>query len=233
VKTKLLIDAMRRDGNGTRYVPMDISQVALEEAAQHLGNYYPWLAIEGLVGDFFTDLGKVPRRGRRLVTFLGSTIGNFPRDVRSRFLEEVRQMLEPGDALLLGVDLVKDVATLLAAYDDAAGVTAEFNKNILHVLNRNLGADFPVDDFVYVARWNPESECVDMGLRATRALTVHLPTLAMTVEFAAGEEVHDEVSCKFRRETIQAELAEAGLEMFAWYRDPEELFAMALAGPAD
>ncbi len=228
VKTKLLIDALQATGSGTRYVPMDISEEALTEAAQHLGYYYPWLAIDGLVGDFFTDLGKVPREGRRLVTFLGSTIGNFPTDVRITFLRAVAAMLEPGDGFLLGLDLVKDIDTLLAAYDDSAGITAAFNKNILHVVNRELDADFPLDDFDYSAAWNAESECIDMGLVARRDLVVTIGALAMRVEFAAGELLHNEVSCKFRRETIAAQLEAAGLQITDWWSDDQQRFAMAM-----
>ena len=231
VKTKLLIDALHATGSGTRYVPMDISEEALTEAAHHLANYYPWLAIEGLVGDFFTDLEKVPRHGRRLVTFLGSTIGNFPTDVRIRFLRAVAAMLAPGDGLLLGLDLVKNVETLLAAYDDSAGVTEAFNKNILHVVNRELDADFPVDDFAYSATWDAEAECVTMGLVAQHDLVVTIGALSMRVEFEAGELLHNEVSCKFRRETIATQLEAAGLAITDWWSDDQQRFAMAMARP--
>lgn len=228
VKTKLLIDAMQATESGTRYVPIDISEEALAEAAKALCNYYPWLAIDGLVGDFFTDLARVPRHGRRLVTFLGSTIGNFPADVRIQFMRAVADMMEPGDGFLLGLDLVKDVDTLLAAYDDSAGVTAQFNKNILHVINRRLDAGFPVDDFTYSARWDPVTECVSMGLVANRDMLVPIRDLDMEVEFVAGEFLHNEVSCKFRRETIAEELDAAGLEISHWWTDPQERFAMAM-----
>lgn len=228
VKTKLLIDAMRATGSGTRYVPIDISEEALSEAARALCNYYPWLAIDGLVGDFFTDLGDVPRNGRRLVTFLGSTIGNFPTDVRIRFLRAVATMMRPGDGFLLGIDLVKDIDTMLAAYDDSAGVTEAFNKNILHVVNRQLDADFAVDDFEYSAEWDHESECVSMGLVATRDMVVSIRSLDMEVEFRAGELLHNEVSCKFRRETISEQLAAAGLRISRWWTDPQDRFAMAM-----
>lgn len=232
VKTKLLIDAMRRAGTGATYVPIDISEGALKEAARHLCTYYPWLAIEGLVGDFFSDLDLVPRRGRRLVTFLGSTIGNFDLETRLRFFGAIRRVLERGDGLLLGVDLVKSIPTLIAAYDDSAGVTAEFNKNMLHVLNDELGADFPIDDFEYFARWNPHFECVDMGLRATRSMVVRIASLDLTIAFEAGEELHNEVSCKFRFETIGRELASAGLNIVGWHTDARNRFAVALASPS-
>lgn len=228
VKTKLLIDALRATGSGTRYVPMDISAEALTEAAHHLANYYPWLAIDGLVGDFFTDLEKVPRAGRRLVTLFGSTIGNFPTDVRIRFLEAVAAMLEPGDGFLLGIDLVKDLDTLLAAYDDSAGVTAAFNKNILRVVNRELEADFPIDEFDYTAMWDPDSECVTMGLVARKDLVVTIGAVDLQVEFRRGEFLRDVVSCKFRRETFAAQLATAGLHITNWWTDPDGRCAMVM-----
>ena len=228
VKTKLLIDAMRAAGSGTRYVPMDISEEALYEAAQALGNYYPWLAIDGLVGNFFTDLEKIPRTGTRLVTFLGSTIGNFPTEVRIRFLKAVAGMLEPEDGFLLGLDLVKSPESLLAAYDDSAGVTAAFNKNILRVVNRELDADFDIDAFDYSATWDETTECVSMGLVAQCDMVVTIGDLGMKIEFEAGELLHNEVSCKFRRGTIAEQLATAGLEISRWWTDPEERFAVAM-----
>jgi L-histidine N-alpha-methyltransferase len=208
---------------------MDISEEALSEAAMALCNYYPWLAIDGLVGDFFTDLSKVPRTGVRLITFLGSTIGNFPTDVRIQFMRAVAAMMEPGDGFLLGIDLVKDIDTLIAAYDDSAGVTAAFNSNILHVVNRELDADFPVGEFEYSAVWDPNLECISMGLVATRDMVVTIKKLDMEVEFHEGELLHNEVSCKFRRETIAEQLEAAGLRITHWWTDPQDRFAMAMA----
>ncbi|MFQ5555356.1 MAG: L-histidine N(alpha)-methyltransferase [Acidimicrobiia bacterium] len=232
VKTKVLIDAMRRIGEGTRYVPMDISEDALREAAQALCNYYPWLAVDGLVGDFFTDLDRVPRHGTRLVTFFGSTIGNFDLETRLRFLSAVTGMLHRGDALLLGVDLLKDPEILVAAYDDSAGVTAEFNKNILQVVNRELGAAFDVDTFDYFARWSAEWERIEMGLRARRHMVVEVPGAGITAEFLEGEELHNEISCKFRKHTIGRELTATGLDTIGWFTDPQERFALVLATPS-
>ena len=229
VKTKLLIDAMHRCGSGTRYVPIDISENALWEAARHLCTYYPWLAIDGLVGDYFADLHRVPRHGRRLVTFLGSTVGNFEEAERKDFLGAIATMLERGDGFLIGLDLVKSEERLLAAYDDAAGVTAEFNRNMLHVVNRELGADFEPDAFDYVAVWNAERACVEMGLRASRPMRVAIHRLDLVVEFAEGEMLHNEVSCKFTRATARDELEGAGLTLDGWFTDPRERFALALA----
>ena len=232
VKTKLLIDAMQRAGSGSRYVPIDISEDALWGAAQHLCTYYPWLAIDGLVGDYFSDLDKVPRRGRRLMTFLGSTIGNYEEAERKEFLAALGDMLAPGDALLLGVDLVKAEEWLIAAYNDAAGVTAEFNRNMLHVLNRELDADFRVDDFDYAVEWNEPRACVEMGLRATRPMTVNLARIGLQITFVEGELLHNEVSCKFTRTTAADELSTAGMALDGWYTDRLHRFALALARPA-
>jgi L-histidine N-alpha-methyltransferase len=231
VKTKLLIDAMRRIGSGQTYIPIDISEDAVWEAARHLCTYYPWLRIDGLVGDYFSDLQNVPRRGRRLVAFLGSTIGNYEEAGRKAFLVELSNMLDPGDALLLGLDLVKAERPLLAAYNDAAGVTAEFNRNILHVLNHELNADFEPSEFDYTCAWNESRACIEMGLTATRAMTVRLETLDLEIEFHAGEILHNEVSYKFTRGTATAELGAAGLALEGWYTDRLDRFAVALARP--
>lgn len=229
VKTKLLIDAMRRGGSGQTYIPIDISEDAVWEAARHLCTYYPWLTIDGLVGDYFSDLPMVPRHGQRLVAFLGSTIGNYDESERKDFLGELSDMLLPGDALLLGLDLVKDEESLVAAYNDGAGVTAEFNRNMLYVLNRELGADFPVSDFDYQCRWNPRRACIEMGLRASRPITITLEKLDMQIEFEAGEVLHNELSCKFTRRSATEELGAAGLAIDGWFTDPLDRFAVAMA----
>jgi L-histidine N-alpha-methyltransferase len=233
VKTKLLIDAMRRCGSGSRYVPIDISEDALREAGRHLSTYYPWLAVDAFVADYLNDLDKIPRRGTRLVTFLGSTLGNYPRRERRRLLGALASSLSTGDGVLIGLDLVKPRRELLAAYDDAAGVTAEFNRNLLHVLNRELDGDFPVDEFVYEAAWNEGDSCIDMGLRASRATTVTLKKIDLEVHFAAGELLHNEVSCKFTRRGAEAELMDAGLLLDAWHTDERGRFALALARPVE
>ncbi len=229
-KTRLLIEAMRPVG-GRRYVPIDISEAALSQAAAALCTDYLWLEIEGLVGDFHTDLPLLRRRGRRLIVFLGSTIGNYPPATRGEFLAEIARALDDGDALLLGVDLVKDVPTMLAAYDDAAGVTARFTKNVLAVVNRELDADFPVEDFTHVPRWNPDLSCMEAWLRAERDMTVTISALDLVVDLAAGEEIHTEVSCKFTREGIAAELAAAGLQVCSWFTDRAERFGLLVARP--
>ncbi|MGD6749226.1 L-histidine N(alpha)-methyltransferase [Streptomyces sp. BH105] len=225
-KTRHLLDAL---AGLTTYVPVDVSESALRGAADTLLAERPALDIHAMVTDFTTafDLPQTP--GPRLVAFLGGTIGNLLPDERSAFLGAVRGLLSPGDFFLLGTDLVKDEATLVAAYDDAAGVTAAFNKNVLTVMDRELGADFDPDAFEHVALWNAECEWIEMRLRATTAQTVKIPDLDLEVDFAAGEEVRTEVSAKFRQEVVKAELHEVGLELAHWWTDTEGRFALSLS----
>ena len=172
----------------------------------------------------------MPLDGRRLVAFLGGTIGNLPPASRSRFLSTVSAGLAPGDAFLLGTDLVKDPARLVAAYDDAEGVTAEFNRNVLSVLNRELGADFDPGGFDHVARWDAEAEWIEMWLRSRRSVSVKIPDLDLVVEFRAGDEMRTEISAKFRREGVARELAAAGLALVEWWTDGD--FALSLSAPS-
>lgn len=229
VKTRLLLDALRRTGTGTHYVPVDISEVALLAAARRLSTDHPWLVVDGYIGDYFTDLPKVPRRGRRLVVMLGSTLGNYEKTERATLLSALAGILEATDGLLVGIDLVKEEELLLAAYDDAAGVTGEFNRNMLVVLNRELDADFDLDAFDYVAVWNDERACVEMGLRARRPITVELRKLDLRISFSEGETLHNEVSCKFTRESARRELGDAGMSLAGWFPDADDRFALALA----
>jgi L-histidine N-alpha-methyltransferase len=185
--------------------------------------------VHAVVGDFEHHLDELPGGGTRLVAFLGSTIGNFAPEPRARFLASLAATLAPGDALLLGTDLVKDVDRLVAAYDDSAGVTAAFNRNVLAVLDRELDADFDPEQFDHVARWDPDAEWIEMRLRARRAQTVHLRRLALTVAFAAGEELRTEISAKFRREGIEQELAAVGFRLAEWWTDPAGDFALSLS----
>jgi L-histidine Nalpha-methyltransferase len=228
-KTRLLLEAMHRHRSGGRYAPLDVSEDALAGAADALGADYDWLQFDGFVGDFTCDLGRLPRRGPRLVAFLGSTIGNFTPAERATLLAGLRAGLADGDRFLLGVDLVKDRATLEAAYDDATGVTAEFNRNLLHVLNHELGAGIPVDAFEHVAFYDEGQARIEMHLRATRAMEVAFPSLGMEVAFAAGELLHTEISCKFTRPQVERELDAAGMRLEAWHEDAERRFALALA----
>ncbi len=228
-KTPVLLDAMDRAGLLRRYVPVDVSASALEEAVPALVDAYPELEVQGVVGDFTRDLRSVPRGGRRLVVLLGGTIGNFEPPARRQFLGALADALEPGEKFLVGIDLVKDEATLVAAYDDAAGVTAEFELNALTVLNRVLGADFDPAGFEYVAAWVPQASRIEMRLRARHAMTVTVPALDLVVEFAEGEEMRSEISTKFTRDKIRAELADAGFTLDGWCTDPGERFALCLA----
>ncbi|MFC9489021.1 L-histidine N(alpha)-methyltransferase, partial [Streptomyces hydrogenans] len=211
------------------YVPVDVSESALTGAAEALLADRPGLRVHALVADFTRSVALPETPGPRLVAFLGGTIGNLLPQERRSFLRAVRGMAAAGDGFLLGTDLVKDESTLVAAYDDAAGVTAEFNKNVLAVIDRELGADADPDDFDHVARWDREREWIEMRLRARHALTVKIPDLDLVVPFEAGEELRTEVSAKFRQEGVRAELAAAGFELTRWWTDEEGRFALSLA----
>jgi L-histidine Nalpha-methyltransferase len=228
-KTRLLLRALLDRGTLRQFVPFDVDAAVLTAASEALDAEYPGLRVEPFLGDFERDLGAVPAGGRRMIAFLGSTIGNLEPDARAAFLAEVAAALAPGDSFLLGTDLVKDPRRLLRAYDDAAGVTAEFNRNILVVVNRELDADFAVEEFEHVALWDNACEWIEMRLRATREQHVTIRDLDLEVTFAAGEELRTEISAKFRREKIEAELAAAGLRMHRFWTDPDADFALTLA----
>ncbi|MDR6978018.1 L-histidine N-alpha-methyltransferase [Streptomyces sp. 3330] len=225
-KTRHLIDALTELDT---YVPVDVSESALTQAGQALIAERPGLDVHALIADFTAGLALPDTPGPRLVAFLGGTIGNLLPAERARFLTSVRALLAPGDALLLGTDLVKDEGVLVRAYDDAAGVTAAFNKNVLAVVNRELGADFDPASFAHVALWNADDEWIEMRLRARTAQTVKVPALDLAVDFAAGEELRTEVSAKFREEGVRAELAAAGLELSQWWTDGAGRFALSLS----
>jgi L-histidine N-alpha-methyltransferase len=232
-KTRLLLDALYAAGTLRRFVPFDVSDKTLRDAAHAIDAEYPGVAVHAVVGDFEHHLGELPNAGHRLVAFLGGTIGNLVPTERARFLASIGADLGPHDALLLGTDLVKDADRLRAAYDDGAGVTARFNKNLLAVLNRELGADFDADAFDHVALWDPEHEWIEMRLRSRVDQTVKVRDLGLAVEFGAGEEMRTEVSAKFRREGVEAELAAAGMRLERWWTDPDGDFALSLARRAD
>ncbi|MDM4718818.1 L-histidine N(alpha)-methyltransferase [Micromonospora sp. WMMA1363] len=226
-KTRLLLDAFTRHGDLGTFVPLDVSVSALRQSTAEIAADYPGLRVRGIVGDFTRHLGRLPAGGRRLVVFLGGTLGNLLPAERADFLTAMRAALEPGDWLLVGTDLVKDPAVIVPAYDDAAGVTAEFNRNVLRVINRELGAEFDPAAFAHVARWYPEREWLEMRLRALRPMRVQV--LDLDVPFAAGEELRTEVSAKFRPEGIAAELAAAGFDAHRFWTDSEDLFGVTLA----
>ena len=228
-KTHLLLRALRDVGSLESYVPVDVSADAIERAMPGLVAEYPALDVHGVVADFERHLHRLPTDGPRLVAFLGGTIGNFAPTQRAAFLAAVGGTLEPGDALLLGTDLVKDPERLVRAYDDAAGVTAAFNLNVLHVINRELGADFDTDRFEHVALWDAEQEWIEMRLRSLDAQRVDVPGLGLTVDFAPGEELRTEISAKFRQEKVAAELTAAGLHLEQWWTDEPGDFALSLA----
>jgi L-histidine N-alpha-methyltransferase len=229
-KTRVLLDALHAAGTLRRYVPVDVTESMVRECAAELTDEYPGLQVHGVIGDFERHLGRVPgASGARIVAFLGGTIGNFPPGSRRRVLREIAALLGPGDHLLMGTDLVKDPAVLEAAYDDAQGVTAEFNRNVLRVLNRELGADFEPEDFEHVALFDREHEWIEMRLRARRAHTTHVRDLDLPVHFEAGEEMRTEISAKFTDQRIDGDLAAAGLELVRRFTDDEELFALTLA----
>ena len=228
-KTRLLLDALREHGTLQEFVPLDVSTSALTEAANAIIADYPGLRVHGVVGDFTEHLGLLPGAAPRVVAFLGGTIGNLIPEERRKFLASVRDVLDTGEWLLLGTDLVKDPAVLVRAYDDAQGVTAEFNRNVLRVINRELGGDFDVDAFEHVALWNAEQEWIEMRLRATRPVRARLAELELDVEFAEGEELRTEVSAKFRPEGVRSELEDAGFELHRWWTDVDGRFALSLA----
>ena len=228
-KTRLLLDAFGRTGTLRRYVPQDVSESALRLAMDALAVDYPDLQLHGVVGDFTKHLDRLPRGDRRMVAFLGGTIGNLTRDERYAFLAQLRAVLQPGEQLLLGTGLVIDPDVMVRAYDDAAGVTAEFNRNVLHVLNRELRADFDVEAFAHKALWDAGYCWLEMRLVAQRAMTVHVADLDLTVVFAEGEEMRTEISTKFRPDGVQEALEATGYELAHTWIDAESRFALTLA----
>ena len=228
-KTRMLLGAMHAAGTLRTFIPFDVDAGVLQSAGVAIAAEYADVQVQAVCGDFERHLAEIPSGGRRLVVFLGSTIGNLTPQPRARFLATLAGVLEPGDSLLLGTDLVKDVGRLVRAYDDAAGVTAAFNRNVLAVINRELDADFDIDAFEHVARWNATEERIEMWLRSARAQQVRVGGLDIDVNFAAGEEMLTEVSCKFRPENVTAELSAAGLRHTHWWTDPAGDFGVALA----
>ena len=228
-KTRLLLDALRAEGTLREYVPLDVSETALRDAVAAVHQDYPMLSIHGVVGDFTEHLDRIPGQTPRMVAFLGGTIGNLFPDERAIFLRELRATLVPDEWLLLGADLVKDPTVLVTAYDDAAGVTADFNRNVLAVLNRELDADFDVENYEHVAIWDPDNEWVEMRLRSNSTAQVTLAELALDIALETGEEIRTEISAKFRKEGIERELAAAGFALDSWWTDSEGRFALCLA----
>jgi L-histidine Nalpha-methyltransferase len=231
VKTDLLLEAMRRTG-GHRYAALDISEAALLGAIGRLSDAHPWLTVDGYVGDFHEDLASIPRAGRRLLAFLGSTLGNLDPTARGVLLGDVAAVLEPDDAFLVGIDLVKSPDVLLPAYDDAEGVTAAFNRNVLRVINRELDGDLPVDSFQHRAVWNDAAERIEMHLVAATDVRAHLAAIELPLEFRSGEHIVTEHSHKFRIEQVRRELADVGLGVDEVVTDRLDRFAVVLARPS-
>jgi len=225
-KTRYLLDALT---DLHTYVPVDVSESALTQAGQALVAERPDLQVHALIADFTASVTLPDTPGPRLIAFLGGTIGNLLPVERAAFFASVRSLLSPGDALLLGTDLVKDEKVLVRAYDDAAGVTAAFNKNVLAVVNRELGADFDPEAYDHVALWDTANEWIEMRLRSRTAQSVKIPALDLAVDFDEGEELRTEVSAKFRKEGVRTELSAAGLGLAHWWTDEEGRFALSLS----
>jgi L-histidine N-alpha-methyltransferase len=235
VKARILLDAMEQAGTLSRYVPLDVSESCVRDAAERLIRDYEGLRVHGVIGDFERHLPHVPAPEPgtpRLIGLLGGTIGNFPPGSRRRLLRNIGELLGEEDRLLLGTDLVKDPNVIEAAYDDAQGITAEFNRNVLHVINRELGADFHPDWFEHVAFFDRRHEWLEMRLRAQRPCTVLIADVGLRVDFAAGEELRTEISAKFTQRRLQQDFAAAGLRLDGWFVDADDRFALSLAARA-
>ncbi|AEH11752.1 MULTISPECIES: L-histidine N(alpha)-methyltransferase [Protofrankia] len=231
-KTRLLLDALQRSGHLRGFVPFDVDESVLSHAAAAIRQEYPAVRVHAIVGDFERHLHLLPDANRRLVAFLGGTIGNLAPAGRHAFLTSMRAHLKGDDMLLLGCDLVKDPDRLVAAYNDSAGVTAAFNRNVLSVINHELDADFDPRGFAHVARWDAENSWIEMRLRSVRDQRVHVGALDLSVSFAENEQMRTEISAKFTRDSLAAEFAAAGLAMVHWWTDSAGDFGLALAVPA-
>ncbi|HET8577379.1 MAG TPA: L-histidine N(alpha)-methyltransferase [Methylomirabilota bacterium] len=232
-KVRWLLEALG-DGHGVRYVAMDVGREGLAQAVGALAEEYPRMHLHGVVADFERHLGCLPPPiGRRLVLFLGSTIGNFDPPARRALLAQVRRLLGPDGRFLLGVDLVKDRRVLEAAYDDAAGVTREFNRNILRVVNRAVDGDFVPEAWRHHSFYSVEASRIEMHLLAAAPQRVHLRALDLVLDFETGDRIWTESSYKFTRESVAAMLSESGLALEGWHTDPEGRFGVAIACPEE
>ena len=228
-KTRCLLDPMSAAGSLETYIPVDISEEITRRVADELVREYEGLRVRGIVCDYETHLERIPREEGGLIAFLGGTIGNFRPAARRSFLARIATLMYPGDRFLLGTDLVKDPARLEAAYNDAGGVTAEFNRNVLSVLNRELGANFDTELFEHVAFWDADNEWIDIRLRSLAEQFIDITELDMRVHFSRNEEMRTEISTKFTRERLESSYADAGLELVEWWTDPDELYALSLS----
>jgi L-histidine N-alpha-methyltransferase len=230
-KTRVLLNAMRDAGCLEAYAPVDISEQITRDTSEAIAAEYE-ITVHGLVCDFERDLERIPLGGPRVIALLGGTIGNFEPAQRASFLARIANLLGDEDHFLLGTDLVKDRTTLEAAYNDSAGVTSEFNKNVLAVLNERLGCDFDLDAFEHVAFWDEENLWMDIRLRSLARQVVNIAALDMQVAFDRGEEMRTEISTKFARQGLAGIYAESRLEMAGWWTDPDGLYGLSLARPA-
>lgn len=232
-KTQALLEAGRADGRLERFIPFDVSERFLTDSAVRLVRRYPGLVVHGVVGDFDRHLAEIPDGGRRLIMMLGSTIGNYRPAERAELLVNITARMRPGDHLLLGTDMVKAIDRVELAYNDPAGVTDEFNLNILEVINRELGGRFDLSAFEHVARYDDHHEWIEMFLRSKRAQVIHIGDLDLDVSFDGGEMMRTEISAKFRRPRIEAELAVAGLRVVRWWTDGRRDFSVSLSTQSD
>ncbi len=228
-KTRILLDRMRDAQTLTRYVPVDVSEGILRRSAKELVELYPGLSVHAIIADFSQDLGHLPESTSQLAVFLGGTIGNFTPTGAVELLDHVRDALEPGSWLLLGTDLIKDPARIEAAYNDAAGVTAEFNRNILRVMNTSFDGNFDPESYEHHAFYNAPEHRIEMWLRPTRPMFVELPGIDVEFNLATGEAIRTELSTKFNQDLVTEMLAKGGFRMECWYPDPGNLFALSLA----
>ena len=232
VKIRLLLDAASANHHLARYVPFDVNERVVRDAAETVERSYPFLKAHGIVGDFERELGYLPQPiGRRLIVLFGSTIGNLDPNSRRSFLLRLKEHLAPSDRFLLGVDLVKEPAILEAAYNDPTGVTAEFNRNILRVVNSGVQGNFQPEAFDHHAYYNQQDRRIEMHLTPTSLQTVHLRKLALRISISPEESIWTESSYKFTRESTEAMLEEAGLRLERWHTDSKSMFALALASP--
>ncbi|MFQ5600879.1 MAG: L-histidine N(alpha)-methyltransferase [Candidatus Krumholzibacteriia bacterium] len=228
-KTRVLLDAMNRSDRLGVYVPFDVSEGIVRRTAGELVSEYPGLHVHAVIGEFMEHIDEIPRHGRRLVIFLGGTIGNYDRVSARRFLSRVAEATRPGESFLLGTDLIKDTATVEAAYNDVQGVTAEFNRNILRVMNRVADGDFDPEGFEHRALYDESNHWIEMRLVASRAQAVRLAAIGMQVHFRSGDGIRTEISAKFDRQRVEQLLGASGFRMTGWYTDPQRLFALTLA----
>lgn len=231
-KTRRIFDACETESCKAQYWPFDVCRGMVMDSAQQLAQEYEWLKINGLVGDYLAGLKHFPHfEGRTLYVFLGGTIGNFEHEQAVQFLSELRSVMDDDDLLLIGADRVKDHNVLNAAYNDSDGVTAEFNLNVLRVLNRELGADFDLDAFDHRAHFNAEESRIEMHLVATEDQSVEMDALDTTIEFNSGESILTEISRKFTQESLTGLLTEAGMKLCKHFEPDNRYFSLALAGP--